>query len=630
MRGLGGYTDAETLVAVPAALSCGPVRIETLHDWWRWLQLERERSASSAQYRGSYNRRRGRHANALQTQPHRASSGTPAPAATCSLGNEVKGADSSAKDMASDGGDEGQQTADGHDSDLVGGGTSSGGRHSAGSDEGDDSDGDSEEGNGSDGSSGGTSDDGVVRCVCGERNDGELMIQCEVCQVWQHTLCMGIRDAAHIPDDYYCEKCRPGDHPYINSRPRSRVLADASAMGSSMMRRSAVMAVAKMSAREEYRSAAAAAAIAASVANAAPAAPAARRARRPPRTKRPIADASSAEDCPATSAEVDTASHAKPKPRRRASGAPAKRTTAASKRRRVAEASEPTPPAEAAAEDVVARMMAGSPRMPKRPRNRSASSAPRRAPAASTATPTLPTARRGKSAPGSPHPPRSPSPPLQSLLYGAMSPGAIGPARLTESISNSPLFSHSADAAFDEHVDGHSGGPSDITGGHSDSPPDASSAAPSETRPNFPPLLMADIDGNEFSVPPDLLNASGQPVYSSTAAASMCRIRYPPARASMPDLLRRAKQLLEWIGKTQLEYEHERCTWFPPPDCLPTRQSAALPSDCMSRRLSEAPTSPIAPTDWPDEDSDRPQRSTLSIMEDLVWRLIRFQESYSV
>ncbi|KAJ2586909.1 Histone deacetylase complex subunit, partial [Coemansia sp. RSA 1804] len=110
-------------------------------------------------------------------------------------------------------------------------------------------------------------DDGVVRCVCGERNDGELMIECEICQVWQHTLCMGIRDEAHIPDKYYCEKCRPEDHPYINSRPRTLVLAEASALGTStMMRRSAVMAVAKMTAREEYRSAAAAAAIAASVA----------------------------------------------------------------------------------------------------------------------------------------------------------------------------------------------------------------------------------------------------------------------------------------------------------------------------------------------------------------------------
>ncbi|KAJ1718884.1 Histone deacetylase complex subunit, partial [Coemansia biformis] len=98
-------------------------------------------------------------------------------------------------------------------------------------------------------------DDGVVRCVCGERNDGELMIQCETCQVWQHTLCMGIRDEAHIPDKYYCEKCHPEDHPYINSRPQTQVLAEASAMGAStMMRRSAVMAVAKMTSREDIRS----------------------------------------------------------------------------------------------------------------------------------------------------------------------------------------------------------------------------------------------------------------------------------------------------------------------------------------------------------------------------------------
>ncbi|KAJ2881932.1 Histone deacetylase complex subunit, partial [Coemansia aciculifera] len=116
----------------------------------------------------------------------------------------------------------------------------------------------------------GEEDDGVVRCVCGERNDGELMIQCEICQVWQHTLCMGIRDEAHIPDKYYCEKCHPEDHPYINSRPRTMVLAEATALGAStMMRRSAVMAVAKMTAREEYRTASAAAAIAASVAAAA-------------------------------------------------------------------------------------------------------------------------------------------------------------------------------------------------------------------------------------------------------------------------------------------------------------------------------------------------------------------------
>ncbi|KAJ2081148.1 Histone deacetylase complex subunit [Coemansia sp. RSA 988] len=605
---------------MPLALAHGPRQTEALHDWWRWPQAEQQRSARNGQQRKNDDYcRRIKYNDSLQRQPYRANSGTLVLAATCSLGN---GAGNSAKAAASDGGDEGQHTVDERDSDSEGDGTSNGGRYSDGSEDGNGSDGGSDEGNGSDGSTE-ESDDGVVRCVCGERNDGELMIQCEVCQVWQHTLCMGIRDAAHIPDDYYCEKCRPGDHPYINSRPRSRVLADASSMGSSMMRRSAVMAVAKMSAREEYRSAAAVATIAASVAAAAPAA---RRARKAPRAKRPPADTSSTDDRAVTPADAETGTHTKPKPRRRASGTPAKRA-GAGKRRRVVEASEPTPSADIAAEDVVARMMAGSPRTPKRPRNRSASSAPRRAPATPAAAPVLPITRRGKSAPGSPHPPRSPSPPLQSLLYGDMSRGVLGSARAAVSASNSPLFAHSTDATFGTPADSHPGGPSEAP---SDYPHDASTVAPSDARPSFPPLLMNDIDGNTFSVPPDLLNANGQSLYSSTAAESMCRIRYPPSRASLPDLSRRAKQLLEWLGKTQVEYEHERCAWLEPPVNLSSRLSTALPSDRMSRRLSDAPTSPIAPTDWPDDDCDRPQRSTLSIMEDLVWRLIRFQETYSV
>ncbi|OLY82027.1 putative histone deacetylase complex subunit cti6 [Smittium mucronatum] len=68
-------------------------------------------------------------------------------------------------------------------------------------------------------------EDGIVRCMCGLQNDGELMIQCEECHVWQHTLCVGIRDEKFIPDKYYCEICKEEDHPYINQRPRSMVLA---------------------------------------------------------------------------------------------------------------------------------------------------------------------------------------------------------------------------------------------------------------------------------------------------------------------------------------------------------------------------------------------------------------------
>ncbi|OMJ17490.1 Histone deacetylase complex subunit CTI6 [Smittium culicis] len=68
-------------------------------------------------------------------------------------------------------------------------------------------------------------EDGVVRCMCGLMNDGELMIQCEECHDWQHTLCVGIRDEKNIPDKYYCEKCKEDDHPYINQQPRTIVLA---------------------------------------------------------------------------------------------------------------------------------------------------------------------------------------------------------------------------------------------------------------------------------------------------------------------------------------------------------------------------------------------------------------------
>ncbi|OMJ27110.1 hypothetical protein AYI69_g3469, partial [Smittium culicis] len=56
-------------------------------------------------------------------------------------------------------------------------------------------------------------------------DDGELMIQCEECHDWQHTLCVGIRDEKNIPDKYYCEKCKEDDHPYINQQPRTIVLA---------------------------------------------------------------------------------------------------------------------------------------------------------------------------------------------------------------------------------------------------------------------------------------------------------------------------------------------------------------------------------------------------------------------
>ncbi|PVU96592.1 hypothetical protein BB561_001063 [Smittium simulii] len=95
-------------------------------------------------------------------------------------------------------------------------------------------------------------DDGAVRCICGFTNDGEMMIQCEECNVWQHTLCMGIRNEKYIPDKYYCEQCKEEDHPYINQMPRSIALArEAELWGTSVttsVRKAAVAASAALSA----------------------------------------------------------------------------------------------------------------------------------------------------------------------------------------------------------------------------------------------------------------------------------------------------------------------------------------------------------------------------------------------
>ncbi|KAF2397022.1 hypothetical protein EJ06DRAFT_559627 [Trichodelitschia bisporula] len=58
-------------------------------------------------------------------------------------------------------------------------------------------------------------DDAVIRCVCGANEDeqGWMMISCELCEVWQHNLCMGITEVEQLlPDKYYCETCHPQDH----------------------------------------------------------------------------------------------------------------------------------------------------------------------------------------------------------------------------------------------------------------------------------------------------------------------------------------------------------------------------------------------------------------------------------
>ncbi|KAJ3071367.1 hypothetical protein HDU98_005427, partial [Podochytrium sp. JEL0797] len=61
---------------------------------------------------------------------------------------------------------------------------------------------------GDDGGDSSGGDDGVIRCICGcTTDDGNTMVQCDKCSVWQHTACFRLPD--DLPDDfaYLCDDC---------------------------------------------------------------------------------------------------------------------------------------------------------------------------------------------------------------------------------------------------------------------------------------------------------------------------------------------------------------------------------------------------------------------------------------
>ncbi|CAH8257143.1 unnamed protein product [Arabidopsis lyrata] len=48
----------------------------------------------------------------------------------------------------------------------------------------------------------------MVKCICRARDDdGERMISCDVCEVWQHTRCCGIDDSDTLPPLFVCSNC---------------------------------------------------------------------------------------------------------------------------------------------------------------------------------------------------------------------------------------------------------------------------------------------------------------------------------------------------------------------------------------------------------------------------------------
>ncbi|KIW76227.1 hypothetical protein Z517_10973 [Fonsecaea pedrosoi CBS 271.37] len=76
-------------------------------------------------------------------------------------------------------------------------------------------------------------DEEVTRCICGlveypgpsptvrqqqpaidgiTDDTGNFFVQCDNCGVWQHGGCMGLLDESMLPDEYYCELCKPEFH----------------------------------------------------------------------------------------------------------------------------------------------------------------------------------------------------------------------------------------------------------------------------------------------------------------------------------------------------------------------------------------------------------------------------------
>ena len=78
----------------------------------------------------------------------------------------------------------------------------------------------------------------ITRCFCGQAEypgpslalrqqqpntdtltdeTGNFFVQCDKCSVWQHGGCMGFLDESLLPEEYYCEQCRPEFHKIIRS-----------------------------------------------------------------------------------------------------------------------------------------------------------------------------------------------------------------------------------------------------------------------------------------------------------------------------------------------------------------------------------------------------------------------------
>ncbi|KAJ1423638.1 Zinc finger, PHD-type [Sesbania bispinosa] len=49
---------------------------------------------------------------------------------------------------------------------------------------------------------------GIVDCICGTKeDDGERMVSCDICEIWQHTRCVRIPNDEEVPHIFLCKRC---------------------------------------------------------------------------------------------------------------------------------------------------------------------------------------------------------------------------------------------------------------------------------------------------------------------------------------------------------------------------------------------------------------------------------------
>ncbi|XP_048499401.1 PHD finger protein MALE STERILITY 1 isoform X2 [Beta vulgaris subsp. vulgaris] len=49
---------------------------------------------------------------------------------------------------------------------------------------------------------------GCIDCACGTKeDDGERMVACDICEVWQHTRCVRIPNNEEVPRIFFCDRC---------------------------------------------------------------------------------------------------------------------------------------------------------------------------------------------------------------------------------------------------------------------------------------------------------------------------------------------------------------------------------------------------------------------------------------